>query len=227
MSDNNVISTKYPRTYHLPLSKGVTNDDKIVRDDWFDHFKDKEIVITEKLDGSNTALTYNGVFSRSHAVQTQNEWDKYITRSDGLYNKVKGLISENEIVYGENLYAVHSIEYNKLPSYFFIFNIRDDKEFYSWDEISDMAEMMDIPIVPLLWRGILDSIDELIELTDYFMSKPSTYGDTIEGLVIRISNRFPIEEFKHNVVKYVRANHVQTGIHWSRNWKKAKLYNQI
>lgn len=219
------MSTKYPRTYHLPFSKGATKDDKIVDSNWFDYFKNKEIIITEKLDGSNTALTHNGVFARSHATQTTNEWDRYITAYNGLYDKVKNLISENEIVYGENLYAIHSIEYTKLPSYFFIFNIRDDKEFYSWDEISEMAEMMGILTVPVLYRGILDKEEDLSKLIELYMSKSSTYGDNIEGVVVRASDRFPVEEFKHNVVKYVRANHVQTDIHWSRSWKKAKLIN--
>ena len=219
------MSTKYPRTYHLPFSKGATKDDKIVDSNWFDYFKNKEIIITEKLDGSNTALTHNGVFARSHATQTTNEWDRYITEYNGLYSKVKNLISENEIVYGENLYAIHSIEYTKLPSYFFIFNIRDDKEFYSWNEISEMAEMMGIFTVPVLYRGKLDKEEDLSKLIDLYMSKSSTYGDNIEGVVVRTSDRFPIEEFKHNVVKYVRANHVQTDVHWSRSWKKAKLIN--
>ena len=37
---------KYPRTLHLPNSKGVTSDDKII--DTIDYFSDKLIVVTEK-----------------------------------------------------------------------------------------------------------------------------------------------------------------------------------
>lgn len=62
---------KYPRTYHLPYSPGTTNDDKKLKDDWFDHFKNQEIVITEKLDGENTAFTSQDVYARSHGAPTR------------------------------------------------------------------------------------------------------------------------------------------------------------
>ena len=163
---NQQSSTKYPRTYHFPFSKGATNDDKVADSNWFDNFKDKEIVITEKLDGSNTALMRNGVFGRSHAAITTNSWDRYITEYCGLFDRVKNLIGENEIIYGENLYAVHSIEYNKLPSYFFIFNIRDEKEFYSWDEIEEMSNILDIPTVPVLFKGVFSDENDLRNLIE-------------------------------------------------------------
>lgn len=48
-------------------------------------------------------------------------------------------------------------------------------------------------------------------------------GDTIEGVVIRNAGSYPIDEFSHNVVKYVRKNHVQTDQFWAKNWRKAKI----
>lgn len=44
-------TTKYPRTYHLPFSEGLQNDDRKVDDDWWEYLKDKTLVLTEKLDG--------------------------------------------------------------------------------------------------------------------------------------------------------------------------------
>lgn len=67
-------STKYPRTYHFPFSPGATSDDKIVDDRWFEYLKGKELVISEKLDGSNTAIMQSGVYSRSHTAPSVNEW---------------------------------------------------------------------------------------------------------------------------------------------------------
>jgi hypothetical protein len=37
-------------------------------------------------------------------------------------------------LFGENLYAVHSIEYRKLPSHFFVFGIRHHDVWLSWEE---------------------------------------------------------------------------------------------
>ena len=55
---------KYPRTYHLPWSPGTTADDKKLSGDWFDMYKGKEIVITEKLDGENTAINHFDKFKK-------------------------------------------------------------------------------------------------------------------------------------------------------------------
>ena len=56
------------------------------------------------------------------------------------------------------------------------------------------------------------------------MSEPSTFGKEKEGCVIRKANSFTDEQgFENNVCKYVRANHVQTDEHWTKNWKKAEL----
>jgi hypothetical protein len=47
---------KYPRTYHLPWSPRVNDDDKVISD--INIFRDHEVVITEKLDGENFSF-YN------------------------------------------------------------------------------------------------------------------------------------------------------------------------
>ena len=42
---------KYPRTWHHPISEGVTDDDKVLKDT--SNFEGKEIVVTVKMDGEN------------------------------------------------------------------------------------------------------------------------------------------------------------------------------
>ena len=58
------------------------------------------------------------------------------------------------------------------------------------------------------------------------MKMHSAYGDEKEGIVMRLADSFPIEEFPNCVCKWVRPHHVQTGEHWTRNWKKAELLNR-
>ncbi len=77
--------------------------------------------------------------------------------------------------------------------------------------------------VPTLEIRRFKSISELEDTIYLLMKKGSLYGKEIEGIVIRNAESFPIEDFQYNVVKYVRANHVQTDQHWKSNWKKAKL----
>lgn len=58
----NANDRKYPRTLHVPFSKGLSSDDRKCEDGWFDYLKDKTLVISEKLDGSNSYICKNGVF---------------------------------------------------------------------------------------------------------------------------------------------------------------------
>ena len=113
---------KYPRTPHLPYSKGATRDDRMLSGNWFNYYKNQEIIITEKLDGSNTCFTKENVFARSHGAPCRNPWDYNLWNSnDGLYWKIQSKIGPYELIFGENLYGEHSICYNKLPSYWFMF----------------------------------------------------------------------------------------------------------
>ena len=216
---------KYPRTYHVPFSPGATKDDKKLKDGWFEYYRGKEIVFTEKLDGENSCLCQKGVFARSHGAETRSPWSINLWGDNGLYWKVKGLIDDDLLIFGENLYGEHSIHYEKLRDYFHVFacyNETTDK-WWSWDDVKFVSKVLDVPHVPTLWRGIAESEDQIRELIIQTMNMPSAYGNTKEGVVIRLANEFDGEDFTNYVCKYVRANHVQTDEHWTRNWKKAEL----
>lgn len=216
-------TTKYPRTYHLPFSEGLQNDDRKVEDDWWEHLKDKTLVLSEKLDGENQSVYRSGVYARSHSAPTTNPWSRNMTENGGIYDQVKNMLGEDEGIYGENLYGVHSIEYNKLPSYYFVFAVRNSEKWYSWKEVEEMASILNLPTVPVLEMRKFNSVKDLEDTIKFHMTKGSKYGDTIEGVVVRNIDDFPLEDFSKNVVKYVRKNHVQTDEHWQRNWKRAKL----
>jgi hypothetical protein len=217
------IITKYPRTYHLPFSPGLQNDDRRVDDDWEQYIINQDIVITEKMDGSNTTITKHGVFARSHATPTYNPWDVNLTEKGGIYDCVKNILAEKEIIYGENMYAIHSIEYNKLPSYFFMFGYRFMDNFSNWENTKLIAKILNMLLVPVLYEGKVNSAEQLESVIYELMSNGSEYGDTIEGVVVRNANKFHYNSFSKNVVKYVRKGHVQTDEHWRKNWKRAKL----
>jgi len=216
---------KYPRTYHVPFSPGATKDDKKLKDGWFEYYRGKEIVVTEKLDGENSCLCQKGVFARSHGAETRSPWSINLWGDNGLYWKVKGLIDDDLLIFGENLYGEHSIHYEKLRDYFHVFacyNETTDK-WWSWDDVKFVSKVLGVPHVPTLWRGIAESEDQIRELIIQTMNMPSAYGNTKEGVVMRLANEFDGEDFPNYVCKYVRANHVQTDEHWTRNWKKAEL----
>lgn len=214
---------KYPRTLHVPFSESITPDDRRCESDWFYYLKDKILVLTEKLDGSQSYICKSGVYARSHATVTDNPWDRNLFERGGTYDQVKEWLAENEGIYGENMYGIHSIEYNKLPSYFFMFAARDDKRWYSWKEVEELSSILGIEHVPVLEIRRFETVSELEQAIAFHMKNGSKYGDTIEGVVVRNIESFLLDDFSKNVVKYVRKNHVQTDEHWKKNWKRAKL----
>lgn len=225
---------KYPRTYHYHHSKGATNDDKISK--FPGELIDRELILTEKMDGSNSDFDVSGVYGRSHAAPTQNPWDIELWNMYhcGLKDWLEYQCLEygkDVNLFGENMYGVHSIEYEKLTNYFYCFGIRIGDTWVSWDDLVSLCDTIElnymlpkVETVPLLWRGKVSNDKELKQLVDDFMNGESTFGSTIEGVVIRWSDEIKTDEWPYAVQKVVRPNHVTTDKHWSRNWKKAQLY---
>ena len=220
---------KYPRTYHLPYSPGSTSDDKKLQDGWFEYYRGKEVVFTEKLDGENTAMNQYDVFARSHSAPTRSPWSKNLwDPSDGLYWKVKPYIGVNETVYGENLYGVHSIEYDCLNAFWYMFAANDGNVWYSWDDVVSFSNITDVPHVPELYRDVVRNENDVREIIEELMNHTSYLGwNQKEGIVMRLADSFPITEFQHYVCKYVRKDHVYTDVHWTKTWKKAELNKMV
>jgi len=112
---------KYPRTYHLPWSKGFTKYDRIVKNT--KQFEGKEVIVTVKLDGENTTFYNDYIHARSldgmgHASQS---WVK------NFHSKISYNIPEGWRVCGENVFAKHTIQYNYLSTYFYVFSIWNER----------------------------------------------------------------------------------------------------
>lgn len=230
------ISKKYGRTYHYDFSPGTTSDDRINRE-WRNQIQlIDEVVHTEKMDGENTCLSQYGVFARSHAAPTIHPWANHLKiKQSVLYTDLK----ENNLeIFGENLYAIHSIIYPKLEDHFYVFGIRVHDMWLSWEETKWYAEFFDLSIVPEL--SFQDTKDtELIKQKVLELSnQPSVFGSkqnntnplidcTREGLVTRNINEYSVDNFAENVFKYVRKDHVQTDVHWSKNITRAELLHEL
>lgn len=198
----------------MPWSKGCTNDDKIAVD--ISSLLNTEIVITEKMDGSNTSLESDGCFARTHSgAPSHPSFDGL----KALHGSLKYKIPAHMQFFGEWCYALHSIEYVELPGYFMLFNVRDlsgpiGPIWSSWEEVEMWAEELGVPTVPVLFKGQVSSEKELQELVESFMNQPSVCGGVREGVVARVAHSFLNSFFSRGVMKCVRANHVQTSEHW-------------
>jgi len=206
-------SPKYNRTFHFPFSPGATNDDKIATS--MEKLIGEPIVITEKIDGSNTSLEKEGCFARTHSGPPSHA---SFDQLKALHASIKYLIPDHIQLFGEWCYARHSIEYSELPGYFLLFNTRYLNDVSSnwgaWWEVESWAEEIGVPTAPVLFKGTVSSEKELKELVESFMNQPSACGGIREGVVVRVARDFPDEDFSSCVMKCVRANHVQTSEHW-------------
>ena len=208
----NSSEIKYPRTFHLPYSLGATNDDKIARS--IDSLLNKDLVITEKMDGSNVCLEREKCFARTHSgPPTHSSFDAF----KALHAGIKFNIPDSYQVFGEWLYAVHSIQYNSLPGYLLLFGVRESNTmtWLSWDDVEYWAEQLGVFTVPVLEKCKVETAKELPEKIESLIVNPSTYGEEKEGAVVRVAGRFKNNVFDSNVLKNVRAGHVNTDIHWA------------
>ena len=197
---------KYPRTLHLPWSEGVGSDDKIMKD--ISGLTSEEVVVTEKLDGENSSLYRDRIHARSENY-AHTRWRDYVR---WLHTQIGHRIEDITQLIGENVYATHSIHYQRLTSYFYLFSVIREGRVLSWDETEKTASELGLKTVPVLYRGPYKDWDR----------KPPTcsrYGDTAEGYVVRVARGFSVEEgYTRLLAKYVRKGHVTTDKHWSRTW---------
>ena len=192
---------KYPRTPHLPFSKvdadGIITTTRI--------FTYKEVIITEKVDGSNIAIKFNGkyydLFTRSGKTGKGEFYSQL--------NQIKFTlppIDSKYIIYCEYVAYAHSIDYKEVPSLIFVISILDTKTntFLSWDDTVKIAKYLGVPTVPFLYRGIITNEKELKKICFSFKGKStiSHYANK-EGVVVRNSSSFKFEDFQLNVAKCV------------------------
>jgi len=192
--------TKYPRTPHLPYSPGATRDDVRMLDTAV--FAGRDVVVTEKMDGENTTLYRDHLHARSldSRAHPSRDWVK------ALHGQVAHLIPDGWRVCGENLFARHSIAYDALQSYFYVFSVWDDhNRCLSWADTQEWAALLGLHVVPVLFEGLYD---------DRRWRKHVVDTTVQEGYVIRTAAGFAYADFATHVGKWVRPGHVQTDQHW-------------
>lgn len=217
---------KYPRTLHWYNSQTVHSDDRYHTRPAY--FVGREVIITEKLDGGNTCLFNGEVFARSTNQPSHAGWMAMVRKHHAWKTQ-----RDDVAFYGEDLFGIHSIEYDPMPEMqtFRLFaalylNTAQPLRpglFADWDQVVTHADELGFPRVPVLYRGIFPAVSAITQWFDTYINQPSQLGGACEGFVMRVADSFLSTEFSQNVCKYVRANHVQTDEHWTRNWKQCRL----
>ena len=208
---------KYPKTWHLPWSLGVSpdpdEDDRVLEstDPWIG----TQVVITEKLDGEGTSMYSDYIHARS--IEFAPRFDR--DRIKAIHAEIAYNIPENVRICGENMTAVHSIKYTNLRDWFYVFNIWEGTTCLSWAETLEWCALLGttrasgkaLATVPLLYYGEWYGNEMCMELCSRLDPEKN------EGLVVRPAGRFLLEDFPRLCGKYVREHHVRTDKHWSEH----------
>ena len=214
-----MVNLKYPTTPYWPYSPAIGRHERVHRAP--QTFVATPVTATEKLDGTNTLIHDGKVYARSVSAPSEAKWMAMVKKHHAW--KVR---EPDVYLYGENIYAVHSIEYGPVTEQetFYAFALRDERgAFASFGDLEAYAASKDIPTVPVLHRGRFATVDEIRDFVDRAHGQRSSLGGTREGLVLRLEAGFPGSAFAGNVCKSVRWGHVQEDEHWTRNWRPCAI----
>jgi len=193
--------TKYPRTPHLFGSRGTDDDKHLSQKESSDFIADASLIVEEKLDGTNVGIHFTRgagrmvLQCRGHEITSgmHPQYDLFKQWSMGKRPVLETMLEDRYILFGEWLYAKHSVHYRRLPHYFFEFDIFD-KEQEAFLDLTLRLALLDgtaIHTVPVLHQGAA-TVTELRALIgpsrfDSIFENPRT-GRTdplMEGLYLR------------------------------------------
>ncbi len=191
---------KYPRTPHLFGSRGTDDDKHLSPRDTAAALADPSLVVEEKLDGTNVGLHLTAagrlvLQCRGHEITAgmHPQYDLFKQWATGTRPVLEAMLGDRFILFGEWLYARHSVHYRALPHYFFEFDIYDKTAgaFLDLEQRLAMLEGTGIHTVPVLHRGAIAEA-ELRALVgpsrfDSAFDNPLTgrTDDVMEGLYLR------------------------------------------
>ncbi|AAK78728.1 ATP-dependent RNA circularization protein (DNA/RNA ligase family) [Clostridium acetobutylicum] len=239
---------KYPRTPHLEGSRFQQGDEDL-EGIKFENIKNRFCVLEEKVDGANCGISFdtNGKMylqSRGHFLNGgygEKQFDLFKTWANCFKCRLWSILGDRYVMYGEWLYAKHTVFYDKLSHYFMEFDIFDKKEekFLSTKRRKEMLKDYGfIKSVLVLKEGIITSKKEITtllgksnfkshnwrenleircsELTlSYEIAKKQTdLSDLMEGIYIKLED----EDYVLSRMKYVRASFLNTIMDSETHW---------
>lgn len=172
---------KFPRTHHLfALMGSMSRDDLLV--DEPAPFYEEEVIIEEKIDGSNLGLDIDPTTgqitaqNRSHFVtsETQSQFKTLQSWIDSNFQALDDILEGGKyILFGEWMYAQHSIWYDKLPDTFIAFDIYDkqNQKFLSVDKRNEKLKDTGISVIREIARGKFKSSKDY----ERVLHQPTTY----------------------------------------------------
>jgi len=157
---------KYPRTPHLQGSRLQPGDEDLASVP-FGSLAGRHVVVVEKMDGANAAISFDPdgrllLQSRGHYLAggpRERHFDPFKQWASAHAGILWETLGARYVLYGEWLYAKHTIYYDRLTHYFLEFDILDTAHDQFLDTPRRLALLAGTPVrsVLVLHAGVLDS----------------------------------------------------------------------
>lgn len=210
----------YPR---IPRLEGESEDDLSVATATKEGWLRDEIVVEEKVDGSNVALWFD-----DNRIEVAGRAGREAMDRGGQLGRLKAWANEQRralsvllvgtwVAYGEWLWLQHSLEYDQLPDLLIVLDLWHPCRGYApADERDERVQDAALVAVPTLYRGPLGSIERLGALTaaSRFRSGPA------EGAVLRREHA----DGRFDRCKWLRPEFVRRA---DSDWAGARRLNTV
>lgn len=239
---------KYPRTRHLEGSRKQSGDEDL-KNVAFSVIEGKYLVLEEKVDGANCGVSFDRdgkmyLQSRGHFLNGgygEKQFDLFKLWAGCFEEKLHLLLGDRYVMYGEWLYAKHTVFYDCLPHYFMEFDVfdKEEKKFFSTRKRREfLQEAPFVHSVRVLDEGYYTGPDAIAKwigpslfisgaAKEHFLSQcqkggvnPETaarqtdLSGIMEGIYIKVEEG----DYVIDRLKYVRASFLNTILDSESHW---------
>ncbi|MES2947960.1 MAG: RNA ligase family protein [Pseudomonadota bacterium] len=186
---------KYPRTPHIEgsrLQAGDEDQSHVL----LATLAHQHAVIEEKLDGANAAISFTAagdmlLQSRGHYLVgggRERQFAPFRQWAQAHEGRLLERLEDRYVLYGEWLYAKHSVSYDQLPHYFCEFDIFDKHEQVFLSTVRRQTLLHGSPVVsvPVLHAGPVPAKPKhLVAMVQHSLAKSSAWRASFETAVLR------------------------------------------
>jgi hypothetical protein len=180
---------RYPRTHHLEGSRLQPGDHDLDQIP-LETLRGAYCVVEEKLDGANAGISLGEdgrlrLQSRGHVLvggAREKHWDLFKQWARTHEAAIAARLPPGVTLYGEWLYAKHTVFYDALPHFFLEFDVRDETGAF-WSTARRRAHLAGSPIaaVPVIWEGVVAKPAKLPGLVARSLYKSDAWRDRLRA----------------------------------------------
>lgn len=207
---------KFPRTGHIFGSVGTSDDKHFDYDESMEIVNSDGLVIEEKIDGSNCGLHFHDghlvLQNRGHEIELGEhpQFDLLKPWAMTLQTDLYEVLEDRYIMFGEWMYAQHTLLYTRLPHYFMEFDVYD-KETGLFLDTPTRHEMLSglVHSVPVIHVSAVANEKQLRK----YINRSLYCDELAEGLYLKVEK----DGYVQKRAKYVRPDFIQqvtNSDHW-------------